>query len=98
VNTTTAGGQPANNASGLDVLNTSGQVAVGSITITGSARDKNSVAAFADKLTTVKGIAAPFVSSVTGAKGDITFSVNALITANALGGRFHKTTTTTGGK
>jgi hypothetical protein len=98
--TTTGGTTSQVGGNSLDVLNQTGQLPVGSITLTGSAHDKSSIAAFADKLTTVKGLAAPFVTSVTGAKGDVTFSINALITDNALGGRFtvKAPTTTTGGK
>jgi Tfp pilus assembly protein PilN len=80
-------------ADSLDILNQTGQQAVGTLTISGTARDKNAVAAFADKLITIPGIAAPLVSSVTGASGTITFSINTLITSAALGGRFAPTST-----
>ena len=100
--TTTGSGSTAANlgGGGLAILNQTGQVVVGTLTITGSAKDKNSVAAFADKLTTIPGMAAPLVTSVSGAKGTITFSINALITSDALGGRFKPTTpgAQTGGK
>jgi hypothetical protein len=86
---------PATTTTGIGVLNQTGEAAVGQLTLTGTATDKNAVAAFVDKLTTVPGIASPFVTSVTGAKGSLTFSISALITSKALGGRF---TATTGGK
>jgi len=100
--TTTAGTTTQVGGNALDVLNQTGQLPVGSVTISGTAHDKNSVAAFADKLTTLPGIAAPFVTNVTGAKGAINFSINALITEKALGGRFTTTVPatnpSTGGK
>jgi hypothetical protein len=101
--TTNASANGATGITGLQILNQTGQLAVGSLTITGTAKDKNAVAAFADKLLTIPGMAAPLVTSVSGAKGTITFSINTLITSDALGGRFAPTpaagsTTQTGGK
>ena len=90
---TTAAGTTTS-VTGLNILNATGQVAVGSITITGTTHDKNSVAAYSDRLGTVKGIVSPLVTSVTGNAGVITFSINALITSEALGGRFSAATTT----
>lgn len=85
--------------SGLGVLNQSGQQQIGTLTITGTAPDKNSVAAFVDRLGQVKGLAAAFPASVTGPRGKLTYSVNVILTSQALGGRFTLPVgTPTGGK
>jgi Tfp pilus assembly protein PilN len=73
---------------GYQVLNQSGRNPVGTLTITGTAPDKNSVAAYADQLTTVKGIASPFISSVTTADHNVSFTVTAIVTSDALSGRY----------
>jgi Tfp pilus assembly protein PilN len=82
--------------SGLGVLNQTGQLPVGTLTIGGTAPDKNSVAAFVDRLTKIRGLAAPFPASVNGDKGTVTFSANVIITNSVLGGRF-TTPASTGG-
>lgn len=73
---------------GLGVLNESGKRPVGTLAITGTAPDKNAVAAYVDKLSQVTGLAAPFPASVTGDKGALIFTVNVIITSDALGGRY----------
>ena len=77
-----------NSSSGLGVLNQTGQLPVGSLTIGGKAPDKNSVAAFVDKLSKIRGLAAPFPASVTGDQGGVSFNANVIITNSVLGGRF----------
>jgi hypothetical protein len=84
-------------SSGLGVLNQTGQLQVGTLTITGNAPDKNSVAAFVDRLAKVKGLAAAFPASVTGTRGKLTYSVSVVLTSDALGGRFALPTGTTPG-
>jgi Tfp pilus assembly protein PilN len=84
--TTTKGG-------GLGVLNQTGKQAVGTLTITGSAPDKNAVAAYIDTLAKVTGLAAPFPANVTAEGGKVTFTASVIITSDALGGRY----VTTGG-
>jgi Tfp pilus assembly protein PilN len=84
-------------AGGLAVLNQTGKQAVGTLTITGTAPDKNAVAAYIDTLAKVKGLAAPFPASVTGKTGKLTFSASVLITSDALGGRFAPAATATAG-
>lgn len=71
-----------------DVLNQTGSRAVGTLTITGTAPTKASVAGYADRLAKSKGLAAPLISSVTVANRAVTFTMNVLITTNALGGRY----------
>lgn len=93
-------GAPTTTDSGLTVLNPSSDEAIGTLTISGTATDKSSVAAYVDALTRVKGLAAPLPASVTGTAGSktsLTYSVNVLITTKALGGRFTRAATT-GGK
>lgn len=93
-----AGAGQTPTAGGLSVLNQSGKQQVGTLTITGSAPDKNAVAAYVDTLAKVKGLAAPFPASVTGVGGKLTYSVSVIITSDALGGRYAPKTTTPGGK
>jgi hypothetical protein len=73
--------------------------AIGTLVITGTAPDKPSVAAYADKLRTLGTVANPYVSSVTTAKtGAVSFSLSADITSMATCGRFADPCKTTGGK
>jgi Tfp pilus assembly protein PilN len=96
--TVAAGGASAVGAAGgLGVLNQSGQLQVGTLTITGGAPDKNSVAAFVDRLGKIPGLAAAFPASVTSIGGKVSFSVSVIITSDALGGRFTPTPRATGG-
>jgi Tfp pilus assembly protein PilN len=70
-------------------LNQSGKQQIGQLSVTGSAPSKNAVAAYADRLATVRGLTAPLISNVTATTGhNVTFIVNVLITADALGGRY----------
>jgi len=73
---------------GLGILNQSGKQQVGTLTISGTAPDKNAVAAYIDTLTKVPGLAAPFPASLTGQGGKLTFSASVIITSDALGGRY----------
>ena len=85
-------------ASGLSLLNDSGKAVVGTLTITGTSHDKRSLAAFVDRLGSVRGVTVPLPASVTSVQGsNLAYSINALITADALGGRFTQTSTA-GGK
>lgn len=81
-----AGG--AGSAGSIDVLNQSGKQQVGTLTIDGTAHDKNAVAAFVDRLGKVKGLASPYLTSLTSAQGTINFTINVVITTDALGGRY----------
>ncbi len=77
-----------------------GTEVIGSISVTGTAPDKKAVAAYMKALAglTKKGIADPFVSSVSEAEtGGVNFSLTASITKTALCGRFSKTTCKSGG-
>lgn len=79
--------EPAANA-GLDVLNGSGEEQVGTLSITGTATEKNDVATYVDSLAQVPGLAAPYLASLSGANGRINFAVSVIITSRALGGRY----------
>lgn len=100
VHVTTVTGSVASGAAtpgaGLSVLNNTGLQAVGTLTVNGTAVDGKSVAAFVDGLSTTKGLAAPLPANVSGAKGSIAFTINLLLTSDALGGRFTATTGTGG--
>jgi Tfp pilus assembly protein PilN len=92
-----AGTVPAAGGLSIGVLNTSGKQAVGTLTITGTARDKNAVASYVDRLATVKGLATPYVASVSQDQtGHWLYTVQVVITTDALGGRF--TVAARGGK
>jgi Tfp pilus assembly protein PilN len=81
------------------VLNQTGKLSIGSLNVTGTARDQRSVAAYADRLATVKGLTAPLISSVSAADHTLTFTVELIITTDAFGGRYavSPVTSTTGG-
>ena len=75
-------------AGGLDVLNHTGLLPIGTMAITGTATDSRAVAAFVEGLAVTPGLAAPIPSNVAGAKGGVAFTINLLLTSDALGGRF----------
>lgn len=93
-----AGGSSGGSAGGgISVLNQSGVTPVGTLAITGTAREKRAIAAFVDKLGSMRGLATPYLASVsTDASGVLTFTVDVVVTTDALGGRF--AATTSGGK
>jgi Tfp pilus assembly protein PilN len=100
-NITAAGGAGAA-APDASILNSTGKQTVGELKISGTARDKRSVAAYADQLATVRGLAAPLIESVDAAQQTVQFTVSVLITTDALGGRYAapsstSTTPATGG-
>lgn len=90
--TITAGGGSATSsggsASSAVSLNQTGQATVGSLLVAGSAPDKGTVAAYADQLATVTGLTAPLVTSVNAAGRSVSFTLDVVITAQALGGRY----------
>jgi Tfp pilus assembly protein PilN len=82
------------------VLNQTGKLSVGTLSVTGTASDKRSVAAYADRLATVKGLTAPLITNVAADNHTVTFTVDLIVTTDAFGGRYavSPTTTSTGGK
>jgi len=85
----TVGATGSTPTTGLGVLNHTGLRAIGTLSITGNAVDSKSVAAFVDALSATKGVAAPLPTNVSGGKGAGVFTVNLLVTSDALGGRFN---------
>ena len=96
--TTPTSTKNASSATGA-VLNQTGKPAIGTLSVTGTARDPRSVAAYADQLATVKGLTAPLISSVTSTDHTLTFTVDLIVTTEAFGGRYAVSpgTTSTGG-
>lgn len=85
----------APDATGLP--STSGSATIGTITVTGTAPDKTSVAKFVDRLGTLATVANPFLTSATETKAGVDYSLQLDITNKALCGRF-TTTCKTGSK
>ena len=75
----------------------SGSATIGTVTVTGTAPDKPSVAKYVDSLSTLTIVANPYLTSVAEADGEVQFALTVDITAKALCGRF-TTACTTGGK
>jgi hypothetical protein len=84
-------------ADATELPSTSGAATIGTMTVTGTAPDKTSVAKFVDRLGTLATVANPFLTSATESKAGVDFSLRLDITGAALCGRF-STTCTTGGK
>lgn len=76
------------------ILNDSGSAAVGELSITGTAPDKRTVAAYADALATVQGLTAPLISNIQASIRPVTFTITVVITSASLGGRYVSTPTT----
>ena len=82
-------------------LNDTGLAQVGTLTLTGTARNKTMVATYADRLAAVAGLTAPTPTSVTSGSGTpgggsgVTFTMNVTINSKALGGRYAVSSTTT---
>jgi Tfp pilus assembly protein PilN len=97
----TAGSTSGSAATAPNALMTGGGIAVGQLTISGAAPDKRSVAAYADALAKVAGLSAPLISSVQATTHPVLFTITAVITNEALGGRYAVpaagAATTTGG-
>ncbi len=89
---------PGGTAPASTSLNQTGKQSVGTLIVTGTASDKRTVAAYADRLGSVKGLTAPLISNVATDNHQLTFTVNLIITSDALGGRYApRTVPATGG-
>ena len=75
-------------AQGGSVLNQTGSASVGQLTISGSASDKRTVATYADALAKVPGLTAPLISGVQSDATSLTFTITAVITTDAFGGKY----------
>jgi len=82
---------------GLGVFNTTGKDQVGTLNITGTAANKDEVAGYVDSLATVQGLTAVYPTSATTAGSGVSFAISALITSDALGGRFSSQSASSGG-
>lgn len=83
-----AAGVNSVNPLNTSVLNASGRLSVGQLSVTGAAGSKGAVATYVDRLATVPGLAAPLITNFAVSGGVSTFTVNVLITTDALGGRY----------
>lgn len=79
-------------SSGLGLLNSSGKPTVGTLVISGTAPSKQAVASYVNQLSEVTGLTAVLPTSVTPQGADASFSISALITTDALGGRYAAST------
>jgi hypothetical protein len=86
----TAGSAPIYNA-----LNGSGKTPIGTLTIIGTANNKDQVAGYGDKLAGVTGLVTPVPTNFNSTARPFTFTITAIITSDALGGRYHVATATT---
>lgn len=84
-------------SSSATLPSTSKSDTVAAIVVTGTAPDKEAVAAYVDALGEEDKLANPYVTSVTTSDGDVTFSLNVDITRDALCGRFGDPCKPTGG-
>jgi Tfp pilus assembly protein PilN len=75
-------------APATDPLNTSGTQSIGTLTISGTTRDKASVANYLTALGKLPQLAAPLLTGTTTQTGSTTFNITADLTPRALGGRF----------
>ncbi|WP_433828598.1 hypothetical protein ACQP2E_04450 [Actinoplanes sp. CA-015351] len=66
-------------------VSTAGEV--GTLTVTGTAKNKKVVAAYVDALSDLEDASNPFVSSIAGGDGKVAFSITVTITEDALCGR-----------
>ena len=88
----------ATGASGaVSLPSTTGSATIRTVTITGTAPDKPSVAKYVDSLSGLTIVANPYLTSVAEAEGKVQFSLTVDITASAQCGRF-TTACKTGGK
>ena len=84
-------------AGAVTLPSSSGAATIGTVTVTGTAPDKPSVAKYVDALSGLTIVANPYLTSVAETEDDVQFSLTVDITAKALCGRF-TTACSTGGK
>jgi Tfp pilus assembly protein PilN len=76
----------------------SGVTTVGTLTVTGTGPDKQSIAKYVDSLGALTTVANPYLTSATQLDTGVTFSITLEITSKALCGRFTTKCTSSGGK
>ena len=91
ISTAAAGGAAPPGSANAPVLplNAAGTTPIGTLTVIGTVDTKDQLAGFADKLATVPGLVSPFVQKYDSTQRPFTFTVSAIITVDALGGRYH---------
>jgi hypothetical protein len=89
-------GEAANTPNDARLPSTTTDALVGTLTISGTAGSKTSVAAYMDALAKVPGLADPLTSQVASEDGTLHFTMQMDITSAAPGGRFAKKTSTAG--
>ena len=67
------------------------------VTISGTAKDKKSIASYITGLAKVHGVANPYLTTATNEASSMSFTINVAVTSTALCGRFSATTCKTGG-
>jgi len=99
INGTLSDPATAQGATGTTALpSTSGSATIGTLTVTGTAPDKPTVAKYVDALGTLSTVANPYVTSVAKNKtDDFNFTLSVDITSEALCGRFTTKCTSSGG-
>ncbi|MEV4639243.1 hypothetical protein AB0J80_18000 [Actinoplanes sp. NPDC049548] len=90
-------GAKATSSSAGTLPSTSESGTLGRAVVTGTAPDKEAVAAYVDALAKKTTIANPYVTDVTKSESRVTFSLNVDITRDALCGRFGEACDSTGG-
>jgi hypothetical protein len=90
--TTSAAGNTAAAAGSAPIysaLNGTGKTPIGTLTIIGTANSKDQVAAYADKLAGETGLVTPVPTDFNSTSRPYTFTISAIVTSDALGGRYH---------
>ena len=97
IGTLNGGATGAQAAAAGTLPSTSRSSTIGTLTITGTGPDKPSIAGYVDALGGLPMLANPYLTNVSQATDDVTFSITVDITAKALCGRFTTKCTTSGG-
>ena len=97
ITTAAAGNTAAAACSALiySALNGTGKTPIGTLTVIGTANNKDQVAGYGDKLAGVTGLVTPVVTNYNATARPFTFTITAIITSDALGGRYHVATAPT---
>jgi hypothetical protein len=70
-------------------LISTGQTTIGTLTVVGTANSEDQVAAYADRLGTQTGVVNAVIQNYDGTSRPYTFTIAAILTTDALGGRYH---------
>jgi hypothetical protein len=91
--TTATAGATATAGSGATppygALTGTGQIVIGTLTVVGTVSSEDQVAAYDDRLATEPGVVNPVIQSVDFTSRPYTFTIAAILTADALGGPYH---------